>query len=243
MKTTKNKQKIMNNFKLKNIFFAFIFIFALFFISINISNAASVSIVPVCNNLTCDFIVNVSGISAPIGVNLNYEGVDFIYSDQEVNTTKSYTYSKEGTYNVKVVIYKDGANVATSSINVNVTSSTGSSANPTITNISTGTIDTVTNTNLKTDVLDKLPLGTSKGPDTIDKKIEIFLDIVNWIFVVATGIGVLMIIISGISYMLAGGDETRAQKATKTLLYSAIGVAIALTSSFIIQIIKNFLIS
>ena len=130
------KQRTMNNFKLKNIFFAFIFIFVLFFISVNISNAASVSIVPVCNNLTCDFTVNVSGISAPIGVNLNYEGVDFVYSDQEVNTTKSYTYSKEGNYNVKVIIYKDGANVATSSINVNVISST--------TDISTGTIDTVT---------------------------------------------------------------------------------------------------
>ena len=160
------KQRTMNKFKLKNIFF--IFIFALFFISVNISNAETVA--------------NVNG----------------------TNTNET---------------------------------------NSAIINKSAGTVDTITNTNLKTDVLDKLPLGTSKGPDTIDKIIEIFLDIVNWIFVVATGIGVLMIIISGISYMLAGGDETRAGKATKTLLYSALGVAISLTSSFVIQIIKNLLIS
>ena len=160
------KQRTMNNFKFKNIFF--IFILALFFSSVNISNAETVA--------------NVNG----------------------TNTNET---------------------------------------NSAIINKSAGTVDTITNTNLKTDVLDKLPLGTSKGPDTIDKIIEIFLDIVNWIFVVATGIGVLMIIISGISYMLAGGDETRAGKATKTLLYSALGVAISLTSSFIIQIIKNLLIS
>ena len=160
------KQRTMNNFKFKNIFF--IFILALFFSSVNISNAETVA--------------NVNG----------------------TNTNET---------------------------------------NSAIINKSAGTVDTITNTNLKTDVLDKLPLGTSKGPDTIDKIIEIFLDIVNWIFVVATGIGVLMIIISGISYMLAGGDETRAGKATKTLLYSALGVAISLTSSFVIQIIKNLLIS
>ena len=162
------KQRTMNKFKLKNIFF--IFIFALFFISVNISNAETVA-------------------------------------------------------------------------NVNGTNTNTNETNSAIINKSTGIVDTITNTNLKTDVLDKLPLGTSKGPDTIDKIIEIFLDIVNWIFVVATGIGVLMIIISGISYMLAGGDETRAGKATKTLLYSALGVAISLTSSFVIQIIKNLLIS
>src|SRR3989344_2394745 len=160
------KQRTMNNFKFKNIFF--IFILALFFSSVNISNAETVA--------------NVNG----------------------TNTNET---------------------------------------NSAIINKSTGIVDTITNTNLKTDVLDKLPLGTSKGPDTIDKIIEIFLDIVNWIFIIATGIGVLMIIISGISYMLAGGDETRAGKATKTLLYSALGVAISLTSSFVIQIIKNLLIS
>ena len=238
------KQRTMNNFKLKNLFF--IFIFALFFSSVNISNAetvATVSIIPNCVNLTCNFMINVSGTDAPIGVSLDYEGVAFIYSDQEVNTVKSYTYSKAGNYDLKAIIYKDGTKVASNAVKVNVVSSTTNETNSAIINKSTGIVDTITNTNLKTDVLDKLPLGTSKGPDTIDKIIEIFLDIVNWIFIIATGIGVLMIIISGISYMLAGGDETRAGKATKTLLYSALGVAISLTSSFVIQIIKNLLIS
>ncbi len=222
--------------------FVLIFALSIFLITSN-ALAASVYINPICNGLTCDFTVNVTGITEPIGINLNYEGVDFIYSNQNIPAVQSYTYSNAGTYNVKAIIYKDGANVATGNVNVTVPltlpltlPSSGRSTN-------TGTIDIVTDTNLKTDVLDKLPLGTSKGPDTINKVIDIFLDIVNWIFVIATGIGVLMIIVSGISYMFTGGDSAKSRKATKTLLYASIGVAIALTSSFIIQIIKNLLIS
>lgn len=219
--------------------FVLIFALSIFLITSN-ALAASVSIIPACNDLTCDFTINVTGTTEPIGINLNYEGVDFIYSNQNISTVHKYTYSKAGNYNVRAIIYKDGANVATNSVNISVNLKDAGS----VENTKSGDkIDSVTNTDLKTDILDKLPLGTSKGPDTINKVIEIFLDMVNWIFVVATGIGVLMIIISGISYMLASGDSDKAGKATKTLLYSAIGVVIALTSSFIIQIIKNLLIS
>jgi len=83
--------------------------------------------------------------------------------------------------------------------------------------------------------------GNVNGPTTVSGIADIFLIIMQWIFAFALILGIIMVIISGISYMTAGGESDRVSKATKVLTYSVIGVAIALISSFVIQIIRNLL--
>ena len=55
--------------------------------------------------------------------------------------------------------------------------------------------------------------------------------------VLAIGIGTIMIIIAGIQYMTSAGNEERAAKAKKTILYTLIGVAIVVAVDFIIGLI------
>ena len=57
----------------------------------------------------------------------------------------------------------------------------------------------------------------------------------------AIPLGTVMIIIGGIQYMTAGGNEERANKAKKTLLYTVIGVAIVLAAKFLVDIIREVL--
>lgn len=57
----------------------------------------------------------------------------------------------------------------------------------------------------------------------------------------AIPLGTVMIIIGGIQYMTAGGNEERANKAKKTLLYTVIGVAIVLAADFLVGIVQDIL--
>ena len=57
----------------------------------------------------------------------------------------------------------------------------------------------------------------------------------------AIPLGTVMIIIGGIQYMTAGGNEERANKAKKTLLYTVIGIAIVLAADFLVGIVQDIL--
>ena len=123
------------------------------------------------------------------------------------------------------------------------TKSDGTSTNTNNKSVVTGT--GVTSTSQK-DYFNKFlniskDTGNVNGPTTVSGIADIFLIIMQWIFAFALILGIIMVIISGISYMTAGGESDRVSKATKVLTYSVIGVAIALISSFVIQIIRNLL--
>lgn len=70
---------------------------------------------------------------------------------------------------------------------------------------------------------------------------EIITDITKTLRELAMIVGGIMIMISGLQYMLSGGNEERAGKAKKTMLYTVIGVAIIVASTFIIDIVKEIL--
>ena len=58
---------------------------------------------------------------------------------------------------------------------------------------------------------------------------------------IAIPLGTIMIIISGIQYMTAGGNEEKVTKAKKTIFYTIIGVAIVIAANFIMDLIKEIL--
>lgn len=58
---------------------------------------------------------------------------------------------------------------------------------------------------------------------------------------IAILVGGIMIIVSGIQYMTSAGNEEKATKAKKTMLYTVIGVAIVIAVDFIVGFIQELL--
>lgn len=81
------------------------------------------------------------------------------------------------------------------------------------------------------------------GPSTFQDILNIFIDLANKFFTFAIIIASVMIIVSGISFMTAKDDETKAGTSRKILIYAIIGVAVSILSTFIIQIVKNYFLS
>lgn len=69
----------------------------------------------------------------------------------------------------------------------------------------------------------------------------IVIIIAHWSYFIAAGLALLMIIWAGIMYMTAAGDETKAGKAKKILLYGIIGAIIVWASGYILSTIVEFL--
>lgn len=58
---------------------------------------------------------------------------------------------------------------------------------------------------------------------------------------VALGIGLIVVLYSGITYMTSAGDETKTGKAKKTLLYGIVGVIIVFAAIWILDAIGEIL--
>lgn len=68
-------------------------------------------------------------------------------------------------------------------------------------------------------------------------------DIRILLFWIGLGIALIVIIVSGIMYMTAGGDEAKVTKAKKTLIYGIVGAAVVLAATFILNAIRQILAS
>lgn len=75
-------------------------------------------------------------------------------------------------------------------------------------------------------------------------RIETLLDYVaNVLYVIGIGLAVIIILVSGVMYMTAGGDEEKVKKAKKTLTYGLIGTVILAASGFIMDVLEGILVS
>lgn len=61
-----------------------------------------------------------------------------------------------------------------------------------------------------------------------------------WLATFAFLIAAIMIIVAGIKFMIAGGDEEKRKNARNTLIYSLIGVVVVILAQNFITVIKNF---
>jgi len=71
----------------------------------------------------------------------------------------------------------------------------------------------------------------------------ILLDIRDMFYLFGLGLAIIVIIIGGIMYLTSGGDQSKTDKAKKTLTYGLIGVAIILLSAFLIGLLKEIIIN
>jgi type IV secretory pathway VirB2 component (pilin) len=99
----------------------------------------------------------------------------------------------------------------------------------TIPQIVSATID------LPTEAQTGLPEG---GNGAVLKAIE---SVVEFVVGVIGSIAVLMIVISGIMYMVSGGDQQKVETAKKILTYSIVGLVVALVSYMIVYFISRSL--
>ncbi len=68
---------------------------------------------------------------------------------------------------------------------------------------------------------------------------QIILDTLNVLLGVIGTLSILMLVVGGIMYMTAGGDDARADTAKKTIQYAIIGLIVALVSLVIVTQISN----
>ncbi|MEK9179918.1 MAG: hypothetical protein AAB897_00705 [Patescibacteria group bacterium] len=77
-------------------------------------------------------------------------------------------------------------------------------------------------------------------PLTVDKVITTLCTIMKWLFWILIVLSVVMVIIAAYMYVTSRGDAESVSKANKTILYAAIGVAVALFAKGMPAIIGSF---
>lgn len=85
------------------------------------------------------------------------------------------------------------------------------------------------------------PLGSSancaKNPSQPESLPEQFKTITNVLLFLVGAISVIMIIFGGIKYVTSSGDSTKVQEAKNTILYSIIGVIVAILGYAIVNFV------
>lgn len=82
-----------------------------------------------------------------------------------------------------------------------------------------------------------LPPSKFDGKDMAD----VLSGMIGWFVWLVSALAVIAIIYSGIMYMTAGGDETKAAAAKKNLLWAILGIIVVFLSYAIIGIIRKIL--
>jgi len=75
----------------------------------------------------------------------------------------------------------------------------------------------------------------------VDKLKCVLTNIAVVMYVVAGGLALVVMIIGGITYMTAGGNEDNTNKAKKIITNGLIGAAIVLCAGFILDLLAEFL--
>lgn len=71
--------------------------------------------------------------------------------------------------------------------------------------------------------------------------LEITKQLMNWLLALVGFIGIIGFVIAGILYLTAAGDEDRIEMAKRAMMYSIIGVIVALIGFVIIQAVTSWL--
>ena len=89
-----------------------------------------------------------------------------------------------------------------------------------------------------------LPAFNSGKVPTVDDGFNYAAMIVNkgmyWLATFAFMIAAIMIIVAGIKFMIAGGDEDKRRDARNTLIFSLVGVVVVILAQNFVEVVKNF---
>ena len=82
------------------------------------------------------------------------------------------------------------------------------------------------------------PAGTGLPGGSI---LGIITSAMNWLLILVGILGVIGFVIAGIIYLTAAGDEDQIAKGKKAMIYSIVGVIVALLGVVIIQAVQGLL--
>ena len=82
------------------------------------------------------------------------------------------------------------------------------------------------------------PAGTGLPAGSI---VGIITSAMNWLLIIVGILGVIGFVIAGIIYLTAAGDEDQIAKGKKAMIYSIVGVIVALIGVVIIQAVQGML--
>lgn len=80
-----------------------------------------------------------------------------------------------------------------------------------------------------------------RGGWSLGDVLDILDEVANWLYVIGFAVALLVIIIGGIGYMTAGGNEDKQKSAKKLIIQGLIGAAIILLAGVILDTIASFL--
>lgn len=82
------------------------------------------------------------------------------------------------------------------------------------------------------------PTGTNLPESTVS---EIIIAVMDWLLYIVGFLGVIGFAIAGILYLTAAGDDDRISKAKNAMLYSIIGIIVAIAGLVVLQFAQNLL--
>lgn len=91
--------------------------------------------------------------------------------------------------------------------------------------------------------LAQLPLPGKVNPVATSSGLQTFLCtvVLSWIFTAAIVFSIIMLLVAAFWYMTSAGDPAKVSKANKTLVYVAIGVAVAILARTLPILVGSFI--
>jgi len=80
-----------------------------------------------------------------------------------------------------------------------------------------------------------------RGAWTVDDITAILDKVATWCYLIGVAIALIVIIVGGIGYMTAGGNEDRQASAKKTIITGLVGTAIIVLAGIIIDTVVSFI--
>ncbi len=83
------------------------------------------------------------------------------------------------------------------------------------------------------------PIITPIGPENPGELTQFFVTVVQWFYTIIFIVAVLFILLSAFGFITSKGNPEKVAKAKAQLLYAVIGIAVALISYTIIELVRN----
>jgi glutaminase len=89
-------------------------------------------------------------------------------------------------------------------------------------------------------VCDQVGVDPSLCPDNSTTKLETQVgDIISIVFIVAGALAVVFLVLGGLMFAMSGGEAEKVKKAKAIVLYSLVGLGLAIIANIITSIVTN----
>ena len=85
------------------------------------------------------------------------------------------------------------------------------------------------------------PAMAQEGVSSFDDIVGLFIKATRWLYTIFFIVATMYILFAAYTYLTAGGDATKVEKATKMIKNAVIAIVVALLASGVALIINNFL--